>query len=109
MPKVYITQKIRVDFQQVVPHGEPVFLTQGREDLWGEAGDATLIENLELELRDFDEDNDFIVLTGSPYVNATIMMLLGRMRVRRVQFLRWDNGSLRYSRLTVNLPVTAVI
>lgn len=107
MAKVYITQKIRVDFQKVTEHGEPVFLSHGREDLWGEAGDADLVARLEQQLADFDEDMDFIVLAGSPYVNAVVMMLLGRLKVRRVQFLRWDNSRLYYTRLTVSLPIYA--
>lgn len=105
MAKVFITQKIKVDFQQVTQHGEPVFLSVGREDLWGDGQDSELIGRLELGLRDFDEDNDFIVLAGSPYVNATVMLILGRMHVRSVQFLRWDNSKLYYTRLAVALPV----
>lgn len=106
-PFVYVTQESTHDYRLAEEFGELFFLSlSGRDDFNNvRAGEHNrrLCAHLKFGLRDFDETKDFIVLTGSPYVNAAVSLILGARRVKRVQYLRWDNRDRVYIPLTIEL------
>ena len=107
MSKVYITQESRFDFRGAEEYGEVVFLSQDRRDdfynIANSSHNKRLLSHLTFGLREFNQDEDWIVLVGSPYVSAAVFWILGRKGVSRVNILRWDNRDLVYIPLTLNL------
>lgn len=107
MSKVYITQESRFDFRGAEEYGEIVFLSQDRRDdfynIANSGHNKRLLAHLAFGLREFDQDNDWLVLAGSPYVSMAVFWLLGRKGVSRVNILRWDNRDLMYIPLTLTV------
>lgn len=106
MPKVYVTQETSHDFRHAEEFGELVFLCDGRDDFHNVKNSGhndRLIAHLRQGLRDFDTAKDYIVLIGSPYVQAAVMMLLGRQAANKVNLLRWDNRDFSYIPLTLSM------
>lgn len=107
-PKVYVTQETNHDFRQAEEFGELVFLSDGRDDfhnMKNSQHNERLISHIRQKLRDFDNKTDSVVLVGSPYVQAAVMMMLGRLGQIRVTLLRWDNRDFAYIPLELSLPL----
>ena len=106
MPKVYVTQETSHDFRLAEEFGELVFLSLDRRDdfhnLKNSQHNARLMGHLRQGLRDFNPDEDYVILVGSPYVQGAVMMLIGQ-RATKVNLLRWDNRDLLYIPLTIEL------
>lgn len=110
-PFVFITQESNHDYRQAEEFGELKFLSlSGRDDFNNVRNgehNRRLMAHLRAELREFDESKDYVVLTGSPYVNAAVSLILGHKRVRQIQYLRWDNRDFVYIPLNLELePIT---
>lgn len=107
-PRVYVSQEINADFAKATRFGELVFMTlSGRDDFNAHQdglNNGHLMNKIEAQLREFDEERDYIILTGSPYVNAAISLILGR-RARWVRYLRWDNR-FTHDYTVVGIPLT---
>jgi len=105
MANVYVTQETPLDFSKAEEYGELVFLSVNRSDdfhnIVNSEHNKRLMAHLAHGLKEFNEEEDFIVVTGSPYVRAAVMWILGRKQVRKVKFLRWDNQQNTYIPLTL--------
>lgn len=104
MSNVFVTQETPHNFNKAEVYGEIVFLT--RDDLnnvRGSLHNQALVRSIKHQLRNFDEHEDWLVITGSPYVAATVFMILGLMGIREVNVLRWDNRDYDYVPLHIDL------
>lgn len=103
---VYVTQETSHDFRPAEEFGDLVFLSSGRRDDFHNVVNSDhnrrLLAHLRHGLRKYNPDRDYIVLIGSPYVNAAVMMILGAWRFKTVRILRWDNRDLVYIPLVLN-------
>lgn len=102
---VYVVTENHLDFIKAERFGEVRFLTLDRRDdfnnIGGSLNNRHLMASLRQLLADFREDKDFIILTGSQYVCAAVMLILGNKRLKKVKFLRWDNREMGYIPLTL--------
>lgn len=107
---VYVTQEAEgLDYSTAEQYGQVVFLT--RHDfvnVRGSLANEALISELNRKLRGFNPETDWIVVSGSPYVAAAVLLLLGLARHRQVKFLRWDNRDYLYRPLYIELPSARV-
>lgn len=110
MTKVYVTQESTFDFRTAREFGELVFLTSKHQDVANVTETRTnqdLLEQIRAGLRDYT-DEDWVILTGSPYVNALVMFTIGEKSGRyedatKVKLLRWDNRGFCYLPLPISL------
>lgn len=106
MNKVYVTQEMSFDYTDAEKYGQVEFLT--RDDLHNVKGslhNERLMSDLRHKVRRIEED-DYILITGSPYVNSAVFMLLGARGVKKVRILRWDNRNRKYIPLYLEVPTT---
>lgn len=106
-PKVYVTQEMGfTTLRLAAEFGELTILSDGRRDdftiVTNSESNERLIAHLRQGLRDFDFDKDFIVFIGSPYVQAAVSVLLGKMGARRLNMLKWDRDSKVYIPLRIS-------
>lgn len=102
--KVYVVQETSHDFSGAEAFGDLKFLSVDKTDdfhnLANSEHNQRLLAHLRHGLRDFSK-YDFLILTGSPYVSAAVMWILGQRGQRQVNILRWDNRD----RVYVPLPM----
>jgi hypothetical protein len=55
-------------------------------------------------LRRYDATQDWLVVSGSPYVSAAVFLLLGQAGFETVRVLRWDNRDRVYRPLFIEIP-----
>lgn len=107
MSRVWVLQETNHDFTKAENYGEVVFVSVAGQDdfnnLRGSLSNERLLAHLSHELRDFNPEEDYIVITGSPYITAATFLILGNRRVQGVRFLRWDNRDLIYIPLYIEL------
>lgn len=107
MAKVFVTQETPHNFSKAEQYGAIEFLT--RDDLNNTKGslhNEKLVTEITRKLKGFDESIDWIVIAGSPYVTALVFMLLGRMGLRYVNVLRWDNRDFIYQPMMIEMRGT---
>lgn len=105
MSIVYVTQETDYDFSRAEAYGEVVFLTRDDlNNLKGSLQNEVVISQLAAKLSKFNEQDDWMVITGSPYIAAAVFLILGKRNVRTVRVLRWDNRDHRYIPLYLELP-----
>lgn len=96
-PIVWVTQETNVDFSEAERYGEVRFLTADDfNNTRASIKNQHLLMALRHQLKDFDPENDWVVITGSPIVSCAVFMILGWMRHPLVRILRWDNRDLLY-------------
>jgi len=104
MSKVFVTQETHYPFVDAENYGELVFMThQDLHDSKGSLHNKELLAKLHNKLAGFDPKEDWIVITGSPYVSVAVFMMLGQMGVKAVKILRWDNRMMRYRPMYLEL------
>lgn len=105
MPKVHVTQENpALNYLPAEQFGEIVFLTKDDFSLVKNSlANEALINSLRHKLKNFDPDDDYMVISGSPAVSAVVFMLL-RERTPRVKILRWSNRDRVYQPLSITLP-----
>lgn len=106
MKKVYVSQESNLDFRPARQFGEVVFLTRADEDFTNNGRSPVndeLVERLRKGLAHYDGETDYVVLTGSPYINAMVMFILGMRGETRVCFLRWSNRDREYIPMPIDL------
>ena len=107
MAKVYVIQETNHQFSLAESFGELVFLSVDRRDDFHNISKSEhnerLIAHLRYGLREFDQEVDFVVPVGSPYMQAAVFWILGDKGVRRLNLLRWDNRDRVYIPLQLNL------
>jgi hypothetical protein len=104
-PTVWISQETSHDFSSAESYGDIKFITVNdfnntRESLMNKA----LANEISHKLQKFDEINDWLIVTGSPYVAAQVFLQLGNNGIRTVQMLRWDNRDFIYRPIHLELP-----
>jgi hypothetical protein len=102
--KVFVTQETNLDFTPAEQFGEVQFLT--RDDLnniKGSLHNEAIVADLAAKLKDFDYVRDYVVIAGSPYISALVFMILGKMNLREVRVLRWNNRDFNYIPMYLNL------
>lgn len=106
VPRVYVTQETNYDFRKAEEFGELVFLSLDRRDdfhnIRESAHNDRLVAHLRQGLRDFDPTADWLVLVGSPYVQAAVCAILGKF-ASKLRLLRWDNRDLCYIPLVLDV------
>jgi hypothetical protein len=104
MGKVFITQEARYDFSPAEQYGEVVFLTRmDLNNLRQSQHNDRVLSEIKDHLKHYDPAEDWIVISGSPYVSALVFMLLGRKRYDEIRILRWDNRDFRYCPMHIEL------
>jgi hypothetical protein len=103
---VWVTQDTNKDFSGALQFGDVKFLTdddvhsiEGPHNTW-------LFGHLNRRVEKIDPRKDWLVIAGSPYVAATVFMLLGLQGKQSVRVLRWDNRDHRYIPMNINLSET---
>lgn len=105
MSTVYVTQENGHDFSKAEAYGDVVFLTHDDlNNLKGSLHNEDVLARVRGRLIKFNEQEDWIVVTGSPYITAAVFLILGAKHVRKVQVLRWDNREFRYVPMFIELP-----
>jgi len=104
MSTVFVTQETQHDFTEAEKFGTVEFLTakdlnNNRNSQHNEA----LVADIAHRLRRFNPEQDYLVITGSPYISALVFLLLGLRRERSLRILRWDNRDLKYIPLYLEL------
>ena len=105
--KVWVTQETNLNFMPAEKFGEIRFLA--REDVSNiqkSLHNEKLVTHIRGGLAEYDNDNDFIVIAGSPYVAALVFLMLGREGYRSVKVLRWDNRSFEYIPMMIEMRGT---
>jgi hypothetical protein len=96
-PVVWVTQETDVDFSEAERYGEVKFLTANDfNNTRSSIKNQFLLMSLRKQLTEFEPENDWIVITGSPIVSCAVFAILGWMRHPLVRILRWDNRDLVY-------------
>jgi hypothetical protein len=104
MAKVWVTQETNHDFLQAQQWGDVVFITN--DDVSGIRGslrNETLIDGIHHKMKNYDPDEDYIVITGSPYVAAMVFHALGLRGVRQLRMLRWSNRDHVYAPVIIDM------
>lgn len=110
--RVYVTQETSHNFRPAEEFGELVFLSSDRRDDFHNVVNSDhnrrLMAHLRYGLRKYDAERDYLVLVGSPYVNAAVMTMLGMRKIRTVRILRWDNRDMVYIPLVLNFETETI-
>lgn len=106
MPRVWVTHEKNANFTPAEKFGEIKFLTaQDLNNMPNSLHNEKLLERIAHKLKtEYDPDEDYFIIIGSPYVTAAVFMLLGAMGVRRVKVLRWNNQHDYYLPIEIKLP-----
>ncbi len=107
MSKVYVVQETNLDYSEAEAFGDLVFLSIDRRDDFNSVANSEhnerMLSHLAHGLRNFNEDEDWFVITGSPYISAAVFWLFGQRRARKLRLLRWDNREFRYLPIPLQL------
>lgn len=102
---IFVTQEMPWDFRDAEAYGTIQFLT--RDDLHNVKGslhNARLLSDLRQQLKAFDPETDWVIITGSMYVAAAVFLILGSKGHSYVPILRWNNRDRKYIPLHMQLP-----
>ena len=104
MPTVFVTQETALDYTDAEQYGALEFLTS--DDLHNTKNslhNEQLMADLRFKLRRVNQDEDYVLVSGSAYINSAVFMILGALGVKRIKILRWDNRSRHYVPLHLEL------
>lgn len=107
MAKVFITQEMPYNFAKAERYGDITFLT--RKDLnnvKGSLHNAAVMSEIVGKLKEYDESEDWLIITGSPYISAVVFAILGRRGVQTMNVLRWDNRDFDYVPMFIEMKGT---
>ena len=104
MSKVFVThENISLDYSLAEEYGELVFITADDfSSMKTSAHNIGLVDTIKSVLRTYKPDEDYIIATGSPMVNAAVFMLIG-CYTPVVKVLRWSNRDRKYTPVTINI------
>jgi len=107
MSKVYIVQETRFDFTKAADFGELVFMSANQIDdlvnITGSELNRRLLSHLRSFVKEYNQEEDYFIIAGSPYVCAAVMWMVGRLGIRKLNLLRWDNKQFLYIPLRLEL------
>lgn len=104
MGKVFVTQESSYNFSKAERFGEIIFLA--RDDLHNTQAslhNEQVIQEINRKLKSFDENDDWLVIAGSPYIAAVVFLILGKRGIKGLNLLRWDNRDYTYIPMKLNL------
>lgn len=108
--KVHVTQETSFDFTPAEAYGEVEFLThRDLNSIKSSPGNVHTLREINHKLKAVDFDIDYFVLTGSPYIMASVFLLIGNRGIKKVKILRWDNRDHKYTPMEIDLPVTVTL
>lgn len=104
-PKVFVTQEQeKLNYAPAEQFGDVVFLTRNEFSVMkASLRNEALIDEIASKLKSFDPSVDFITVSGSPVVAATVFLVLGLRKVKSVNMLRWSNRDCVYHPITIEL------
>lgn len=105
MAKIYVTMETNADFLPAEQYGEITFITGPNDDMNNTRNslhNRDLMRKIRMALHKFDQDEDYVIIAGSPYVTALIFMVLGK-KCDNIKFLRWSNRDFVYTPVSVSL------
>lgn len=104
--RIWVTQEKGVDFSPAEKFGVVHFLTaQDLNNMPNSLHNERLLETIAHKLKtEYDPNEDYFIIIGSPYVAAAVFMLLGTMGIRRIKILRWSNQHGYYLPMELKLP-----
>jgi hypothetical protein len=92
MPRVFITQETQVDYTKAQQFGDLMPVTaKDLSNVPGSAINRDIVTTIAAKLRHFNPDEDFLLISGSPYVGALCAWQLGRIGIHKFTILRWSN------------------
>lgn len=107
MAKVFVTQETSHDFTAAEEYGEVEFITKDElNNVKNSLVNVGIAVEVNHKLKQFNELEDWIVITGSPYVSALVFMALGNKGIKSVKCLRWDNRDNVYRPIQLDLTLT---
>jgi CRISPR/Cas system-associated endoribonuclease Cas2 len=107
MPTVFVTQETTHDFTKAEVHGNIEFITKDDfNNVQNSLVNRSIIVEINHKLKKFDDSEDWIIITGSPYVSAAVFMALGNKGVKSVNVLRWDNRNEVYHPVKLDLTLS---
>ena len=103
--KVFVTQEQeKLNYSPAEEYGEVVFITRNEFSIMkASLRNEALIDEIASKLKSFDPSVDYITVSGSPVVAATVFLVLGLRKVRSVNMLRWSNRDCVYHPVTIQL------
>jgi hypothetical protein len=102
---VYVTQETNHDYRPAEAWGKIKFLTDGDlNNTKGSLANERLVREIRQQLKHFNPNEDWVVISGSPYVSALVFTLLGLAHHRQINVLRWDNRDLIYRPMYIEIP-----
>lgn len=104
MGRVFVTQESSYNFSKAEKFGEIVFIS--RDDLHNTQAslhNEQVMQEINRKLKNFDENEDWLVIAGSPYIAAVVFLNLGKRGVKNLNLLRWDNRDYMYLPMKLNL------
>lgn len=103
--RVYVTCETNHDFSMAEEFGSISFLTA--DDLNNSKAsihNSKVLADIQEKLEEFDPENDWVLVAGSPYISASVFLMLGLMGIDSVKILRWNNRDFVYQPLYLDLP-----
>jgi len=101
---VYVTQETTHDFTKAEQYGDIEFITKDDfSNVKNSLVNKSLIMEVNHRVKKFDPNEDWLIITGSPYVSAAVFMAIGRRGFQAVNVLRWDNRDATYRPITIDL------
>jgi hypothetical protein len=92
MARVFITQETHVDYTKAQEFGDLTPITaKDLSNVPGSAINRDIVSTIVTKLRHFNPDEDFLLISGSPYVGALCTWQLGRIGINKFTMLRWSN------------------
>lgn len=107
MAKVYVVQETNFDFSKAAAFGELVFMSANKIDdlvnIVGSELNRRMLSHLRSFVREYNQEEDYFILTGSPYMCAAVMWMAGKLGIRKLNLLRWDNKQFLYIPLKLEI------
>lgn len=104
MSKVFVTQESSYNFAKAEDFGEIIFLSRADlHNIQGSLHNEEVMRGIDKKLDEFNENEDWLVIAGSPYIAAVVFFLLGKRGAKTLNLLRWDNRDYIYLPMKINL------
>jgi hypothetical protein len=99
--KVYVVQDDgRKNLVPAMKFGDLVVLSGRDMPVFADTGPT--VNSLKTKLKDFDPENDWLLMTGDPILIGTITAIIAK-RYNKVRCLKWDKQNLDYLPIIVLL------
>lgn len=106
MPRVFITHEVALDYTKAETFGDLVPVTsRDVSNVPNSHANEALINQIDQNLRRFDFLQDFLLVSGSPYVSVLCAFVLGKKAVPgdKLRILRWSSQNEQYKPITLEM------